>query len=52
MSNWMCVFGRVSLSALWWVLGKYWICVFGKFRCVFYGGYSVSIGCVYLVRFR
>ena len=26
---WMCVLGKVLLSALWWVLGKYWMCVFG-----------------------
>jgi hypothetical protein len=26
----MCVFGRVSLSVLWRVLGEYWMCVFGQ----------------------
>ena len=25
----MYVFGNVSLSGLWRVLGEYWICVFG-----------------------
>ena len=35
----MCVFGRVSLSALWWVLGEYWMSVFGKVSLSALGGY-------------
>ena len=26
----MCLLDQVSLSALWWVLGEYWMSVFGK----------------------
>ena len=27
---WMCVFGKVLLSAFWRVLCEYWMCVFVK----------------------
>jgi hypothetical protein len=49
---WMCVSCKVSLSALWRVIGAYWMCVSGKVSLSFYGGYWVSIGCVYWVMFR
>ena len=26
----MCLLDQVSPSALWWVLGEYWMSVFGK----------------------
>jgi len=44
----MCVFGKVSLSVLWGVLGEYWMSVFGKvsFEC-----FKAGIGCVYLMWF-
>jgi hypothetical protein len=38
----MCVFGKVSLSVLWWVFGEYWMCVFGKVS-LYYGGYWVRV---------
>jgi hypothetical protein len=41
----MCVFGKVLLSALWWVLGKYWMCVFGDVSLIVLWRYWVSIGC-------
>ena len=47
----MCVFGKVSLSALLLVLSEHCMSVFGKGWVSALGGYWVGIACMYWVRF-